>query len=932
MKSDPFEQTATAPQASGTAASLQPGTVFDHFVIERELGSGGMGIVYAALDVDLQRRVAVKVLRAGLAQEAHKRLLREARAMAKLTHPNVVTVFEVGSANGRDFVAMELFDGQSVAEWLREAPRSRDEILATFVAAGRGLAAAHAAGIVHRDFKPHNVLRGGSGRVAVTDFGLARDTTDPLATTLPSGGDSPALAVREMTVTGSVLGTPAYMAPEQWSGGRLTEATDQFAFCVALWEALAGERPYRGTTLDQLREQVTRGPSELADGKLPRPLRAVLRRGLAPDPAARWPSMDALLAKLAPRSYRFAPVVAGVAALAAIAVIVVIATREDAPSSTCPAPALDPATIASGDLAAWHAQRASACAAPQPTRDAQLACLDRVLARIDAVARVGKLAPDVTEAARVLVVDPRVCGRERSPALPARYSDEAVAALALRVGARLDPSQIDRVRAAAATDACVEAYLALYDAQDAEAAARRCRDETALAELELRRFDDQAADLDDAELVRRARDAQRTIEQAGKAELGWRIERTKANAYFARRRYDDALVSFDAAIAAAPQREGASVMAYKAEVLVERARPGDLALARKEIATWRRIAAHLGETETVERLDWRDATAQWMQGDIAGAGPRLRELHAKAPMQLPGTKRIEGVVVDAKGAPVANAIVAAGYSISGDPASIATPLASTGNMLRSFEIATADAAGKFAIAAPSCYGIVVAGSGRLRSRPLAAADGVRLVVEPTITIRGRVELGGRVGTFLVGATTMSDSIGSAGVLAPIASDGTFQLDGVLPGDVLLGVLEGLRTTSTLTSMQRVRIDPKRPPQDLALELPAGREVRVLLRGTGFPGAPVFAVTGKFTGKTIRDLFAFVGNQQMATTMSSPQRGKVPEELATTYKPGDLVATFATAPMGRATICTMLPMRSCETDVPIVCVEASANAAVVLIEK
>src|SRR5262249_55876014 len=155
------------------------------------------------------------------------RLLREARAMARLSHPNVVTVYEVGTAGGRDFVAMELIHGESLAEWLRAARRPPAAILDAFLAAGRGLAAAHAAGIVHRDFKPHNVLRSRDGRIVVTDFGLAREAHDAPSTaldvTLPagamstSGSSSSSSLLAGLTVTGSLLGTPAYMAPEQWS-------------------------------------------------------------------------------------------------------------------------------------------------------------------------------------------------------------------------------------------------------------------------------------------------------------------------------------------------------------------------------------------------------------------------------------------------------------------------------------------------------------------------------------------------------------------------------------------------------------------------------------------------------------------------------------------------------------------------------------------
>jgi serine/threonine protein kinase len=156
-------------------------------VIERVLGAGGMGLVYAAHDPDLDRRVAIKILRNDAGEEARVRLLREARAMAKLSHPNVITVYEVGSSAGVDFVAMELLEGGTLGEWLRAERRPPLEVLRRFRAAGAGLAAAHARGLVHRDFKPANVLLGRDGRVVVTDFGLARGFEhDALAETAPS--------------------------------------------------------------------------------------------------------------------------------------------------------------------------------------------------------------------------------------------------------------------------------------------------------------------------------------------------------------------------------------------------------------------------------------------------------------------------------------------------------------------------------------------------------------------------------------------------------------------------------------------------------------------------------------------------------------------------------------------------------------------------
>jgi len=251
---------------------------FDRYRIESRLGRGGMGVVYAAFDERLGRRVALKVLRGDRSLDVE--LLRaEARALAALQHPHVVTVYEVGRlpGGGDVYIAMELVEGADLRRVFARGRADQDEILDLFVQAGRGLAAAHSALLVHRDFKPDNVLVGADGRVRVTDFGLA--CTHASSTADASGSLSSA-------TTDHVAGTPGYMAPEQLAGGPPDPRWDQFAFCVALWEALTGHRPPR-------REDVRR-----TIGALPRALRRVLLRGLADDPSARHPSMTVLLAEL----------------------------------------------------------------------------------------------------------------------------------------------------------------------------------------------------------------------------------------------------------------------------------------------------------------------------------------------------------------------------------------------------------------------------------------------------------------------------------------------------------------------------------------------------------------------------------------------------------------------------------------------------------
>ncbi len=287
------------PRIEGTPQQLGRYLVID------ELGRGGMGVVLRAYDPRLQREVALKVLPPRRqTDEARARMVREARAMAKLSHPNVVAVYDVETdADDRLLVAMEYVPGTTLGRWLDERERPWTEIVDAFLAAGAGLHAAHQQGLLHRDFKLDNVLVGDDQRVRVTDFGLARLAE---AAITAHGDDAPS-AIRDeeddslsadLTAAGTVVGTLRYMAPEQLTGRYLTEAIDQYAFCVALWRGLAGAwpQPQSGEALRRAKRQ----PPPPWPRGLPGPKRLgdVLRRGLAPDPTLRWPDMRALLAAL----------------------------------------------------------------------------------------------------------------------------------------------------------------------------------------------------------------------------------------------------------------------------------------------------------------------------------------------------------------------------------------------------------------------------------------------------------------------------------------------------------------------------------------------------------------------------------------------------------------------------------------------------------
>jgi len=343
---------ADEPSDPGLGAGDQLG----RFVLTRHLGRGAMGEVWAARDQELDREVALKLLRlrgGALGIEATARLRREAQAMARLNHPNVVAIHELGADRDRVFCAMELVDGTTLRRWL-ESPRTWHEIVRVAIAIGRGIAAAHAVGLVHRDIKPENVLIASDGRTLISDFGLAKladlgleageaDGPDRVEGTAPIGA---------LTATGAMLGTPVYMSPEQLAGTTADARADQFSYCVTIHEALFGGRPFAGETIDELARDIARGaPRRPHPRGVPRGIVRCLARGLAADPAARWPAMTALVDRLEraarwPRRRRMA-VGCGAAAAAAIAGAVVIARAPD--------PALEASRVAEQRIAlGWN--------------------------------------------------------------------------------------------------------------------------------------------------------------------------------------------------------------------------------------------------------------------------------------------------------------------------------------------------------------------------------------------------------------------------------------------------------------------------------------------------------------------------------------------------------------------------------------------------
>ncbi len=325
---------ATSPEPAGADESFPSGRQpkVGRYEILAPIGAGGMGVVYAAHDPQLDRKVALKMLRpSGLPgvspQQLRARILREGRAMALLSHPNVLAVHDVGEFQDQVFVAMELAEGGTVSSWLREQQRSWREVLDVFLPAGRGLAAAHAKGLVHRDFKPENILFGGDGRVRVTDFGVAQllavPGSEPLTASTPEAGH-PTVSL----CSTALVGSPAYMAPEQMRGEQADVRADIFSFCVSLYEALYGERPFAGDTVADLQRAVSESEVRRPPGgtRVPAWIRRALLRGLRAEPGERPQMMEALLASLSGPRRRWPPlaVSARLALLAGIAVVVLV--------------------------------------------------------------------------------------------------------------------------------------------------------------------------------------------------------------------------------------------------------------------------------------------------------------------------------------------------------------------------------------------------------------------------------------------------------------------------------------------------------------------------------------------------------------------------------------------------------------------------------
>jgi len=955
---DELAATASAPSPGGSV-KLPSGDVLGRFRIERKLGEGGMGVVHAAFDPELERRVALKVLRHASSDDARGRLLREARAMAKLTHPNVITVFDVGSADGQDFVAMELIDGETLGEWVRRARPRRRETIAAFIAAGRGLAAAHAEGLVHRDFKPSNVLRSRAGRIVVTDFGLARladSPGEPVSETAPVAGDA-----TTRTLTGALVGTPAYMAPEQWTGGTATPATDQFAFCVALWEALAGARPYAGTTLDELKAAVLAGPAAIDSDPIPRALRAVLRRGLATDPARRWPSIDALLGafeQIIGRRRRVIVTAAALAVVAGVAVLVVAARRPG--GDACSPPALDPAIVWSkaratavaardadaarliaGDLATWSRVRPRACTAAPQVRSAQLACLDSVLERLDAVvgSAVRDPGPIDADSVAAVLVDPAVCDRDAPSRLVAMTPELGEAFELLRQASAGPPPNTAALAANAAMATSAEIAGAWAPAPTApapglaERAESPCartvallarlagndygvtysssyfRDGLTVSDLADKCSDDQVKAMVAIRVAGPDRwvsikHAEAAVAAFPQDDVRGALERIRAGSAIADERWDEGWSLLERAIELAGHRhrtrDQLAAVTTELALLTGRGRSEDLTRIEAVAMRWRPIAAALGPRYAGE-LDRLVATGHWLGGNVAAADAEYLRLvpddqERDSPLPV-FSEPIDGQVVDASGAPVAGAAVAISYPLASDSEELVSPVFGFGT-----HRTQTDRDGRFTLG--RTIGLVGAQLGTQRSALAQAAANLRLVLRPTGRVEGSVELGATpAGRVWVVART--EEATPHLLVAPVLATGRFRLDRVPLGKLAIGVTS-FRSSDVGAAPQHIEVGPE-PVTGLTLTVSQARLYVIARSADVMP--PDAAMLWVFPAKPALphptlDAIARAGFAITPTMAMPVDLQHVPAPLADHVAADDLIATISVRPAGELVVCAL----------------------------
>jgi hypothetical protein len=951
--------------------TFAPGTAVGRYVIARPLGAGGMGVVYAAHDPELDRVVAIKVLHSNGDTQLQQRLRREAQVMAQLADPNVVSVYDVGVFADRMFIAMEYVSGETLARWL-VTPRSQREILDVFRAAGRGLAVAHAAGIVHRDFKPENVLIGQNGRARVGDFGLARKCggksvmrapglEDASYDDIPGNGNARPVSPYEpthasaLTAPGMLVGTPYYMAPELFGGAEADARSDQFSFCVALFTALYGQRPYDVATPSIAGSAMRCSPllDRAAASRVPRGVHTVLRRGLSVDPRRRFASMDELLAALDSSPRRRSRWVVDLGAM--LALVTLYVGGESAAPASCEPPALDPAqvwsadaraslgrqvtaaTAIAADIAAWSVARAVACQLPPGVRASRLACLDSVLARLDAVAhaaRANRDQPFQIDAGELLI-DPHVCELPRVPRLMTTTSPELREVIATwlsrpRMPVPLEPAAAGALITRVAGDACASSLAHLLAADvhrtrarnrhldEAQQQAERCGDDRMLAEVAIRvpMYLMESAFLS-RELVPKLRLADATVQRVIQRDLTAMIDLLRGWIALRHDNLVEALARGSAAMTgfAARHRVRGEITAGLGMIQWMRLLGSgtDLAMIPDLITALReRAVPALSETdELVRSLDRRAALGSFDHGDIDSAHGELARLQRTLPNDGVGrctgrvdpsilwtrqSRRVTGVVVDPAGRPVAGATVAADRQLYSDSLGIGIDIDGCGSM----RSAITGPDGRFEMPDAVHQGSVIAELGSLRSSPVAIADEVTLRLTPTSRIEGRLDLTSE--PFARAKIVVHELGDSGGVIAPVAPDGTFTVAGVPRKIVrvrahLYGIdLPAAATTLTVHA-------PVVRGISLALTGPT-RVVHVIARSTAdtrLTNASVMVVPGEVPSMTWDDLerLPYLNMWRFARQIDGDD---VPSVVAVAAGSADLFATMTRIPTGTASVC------------------------------
>ena len=935
------------------------------FEIKSKLGEGGMGVVLLAVDPLLGRQVALKVLHQGNDDSAsRRRLLREAQGIAQLVHENVIVVHEVGSHAGRDYVAMEYVKGTTLGGW--QAKRTWREILEMYLRAGRGLAAAHAAGLVHRDFKPDNVLVGDDGRVRVTDFGLVASTgSTPHTATLEARRDRSELDV-SLTATGSIMGTPRYMPPEQHRGEPVDARADQFSFCASLYEALYGYPPFAGESYAVLRASVLSGeltpPPTASD--VPKKVSDALVRGLAHDRDARFPSMTELLDVLSIDPPSREPARRSSRTLVAIGVAGVLATGlaiglfgggsmpDQVGGLVCPPPNLDPLTVITPaelgmlgerghrdaaallakDLATWRTLRQQVCDGDPLTqfgatlRAKRLDCLDGVMAHFQLFARalVDNLAsaePVEPFDAGKYLVDPAACTTSPSelnaspPTLLQTTTPihREVMAQGLRsLAGRSDDSVVVDLVKRAASEPCalIAAHSFFFGPREGlRNAAERCPDEAlrlvaATVDLNSTSFD---------------RPGKLATMEAVAARLASPDSDVLAEAKHLRAEFlgdRDEQVIRGEQYAAALTRRGRHRASIKITsgvigLRTERASADDVTEVQSMLDQLRAVAVkELGASDPmVDRIEFQIGEWMYARGQVADAVKHHRGLAARLKAR-PTTSRFS---------PPAPTGSVQGYvrDLAGRPVEGARVYASMRLVETAAGVlphpwsdqlpAVSRADGSFSLPAiPG--GVMIAEHDELRSRPRAIGDGV-LVVEPTTVVRGRVHLVGVQPTTLrlLGSYPRSAALRFQ-VTSPVQADGSFELRVARePLELRLVDAECLVLFRPCRRYHSRSLVVGEAP--VTLELTASvwrRSIDVVVRstvGVDVTNAHVTISPGRVASGALPDVVKATATGDKLQLQVEKQEHLSPE-LATLVKPGDLGFTVPRVPDGTASVCVI----------------------------